>query len=70
MLVVDLIPHERFVGLLARDSSRDSLQTSRERLLVRDFSGRAENATTNQTTTMATGDDDGNDNDNGDGRRQ
>ena len=64
-----IAPHERFVGLLARDSSRETLC----RLLARDSSremGRAENATTNQTTTMATGDDDGDDDDDGDGRRQ
>ncbi len=72
-------PHERFLGLLARDSSRDSLQvTSIERLLARVFLGQAENATTNHeraaqwdtmtTTTMPTGDDDDNDNtDDGDG---
>jgi hypothetical protein len=43
-----LAREDSILGLLARDSSRDSLrETSRERLLARDFSGRAENATTN-----------------------
>ena len=49
--------HERgLLGLLARDSSRDSLkETSHKTLLARDF-GRAENTTTNH-----------NDDDDGDG---